>query len=107
MTIDPQQLGSLAIYALRYCVGRRSAAVSEVIEIVSAHWDEIDDKCKVIIKRDLEDAIASRDLGDDCDVAQWKLFKSWIDGEVPKPKHPETIKWNLGLAQALDSNDAS
>lgn len=104
--MDSKDLGTLSICALRYCLGRRSAFPSDVIKIVCTHWESIDDKAKVIIKRDLDDAIASRDLGDDCDSTKWQNFKKWID-EGCIPKHPEAIKYGIELATAQTQNNGN
>lgn len=96
MDIDSKDLGTLAIYALRYCIDRRTSAPSDVIEIVCWYWDSISDDDKAIIKRDLDAAF--KDVGNNSTIKTWQCFKKLIDdGELPI-RDRTNVKWALAFA---------
>lgn len=45
----------------RYCLTRKSYAVSECTDFLKARWEEIDPKTQTIILRDIKEAIADDD----------------------------------------------
>lgn len=78
-----EDTGAIIIFALRYCVGRRSYAPSLVIEWVKRHWNVISPLDQAIIYRDLKDDFGSeREMGDDCDLARWLEFRDWIESKI-------------------------
>jgi hypothetical protein len=71
----------LFVYALRYAMGRRTAAPTGVSQAILNHWPQLDDRVKNIILRDLSAELV-RDaearvrglggtLGDNCDRDTW------------------------------------
>lgn len=79
--------GHVAVSAVRYCLGRRTYIVSECQEWLCEIWDELPEKAKVIIQRDVEEAFHRDDehrcagkeyraLGSDCDRRNWKQVRA-------------------------------
>ena len=81
--------GLIAVAAVRYCLGRRSYIVADCRVWLYDIWDELPEKAKAIIQRDVEEAFKRDDedrangkdyraLGDDCDRLCWeKVRKLW------------------------------
>lgn len=75
----PPDTGTIAVCALRYCVGRQTYMPSLVIDWVKANWEDLLVSDRQIIYRDLDQAIKSgRDLGGDCDRKTWFDFYDWL-----------------------------
>lgn len=72
------ELGTLTICALRYCLGRTSYMPSLIVEATKANWILLTEKDKAIIKKDISEAITNKYLGMDCDKQMWKSFYQWI-----------------------------
>lgn len=77
--MNKKSLGTLIICSLRYCFGRCSYMPSDVVAIAKKNWGDLDKEDKLVIQRDLREAIATRDMGHDCDVAMWRNFAKWIE----------------------------
>lgn len=83
-------LSLLAHYAMRYALGRRSTAPSDVCAALRRQWPDIDPGTRDLIASDIDDA-AKRDrqaehygwkyrrLGDACDRRTWLDFREWMD----------------------------
>ena len=87
---------TMAVAAVRYCLGRRTYIVSDCQEWLCEIWDELPEKAQTIIQRDVEEAFKRDDedcaagkdyraLGDACDMLCWKrVRKLWRnEGESP------------------------
>jgi hypothetical protein len=85
---------TLWVGAFRYYLGRQTYAVSDFCDLLIQEWNNLPDKCKGIIQRDLEEAFERDDdhrkdqqdlkyesylpLGMDCDRAEWeRVRKLW------------------------------
>lgn len=92
MAIDETCWGegqTMAMAAVRYCIGRKSYIVSDCTNWLIAHWDDFTDDTKKIIERDIEKEVEKdnaarlagspyRPLGMDCDRAEWeKVRELW------------------------------
>lgn len=86
---DRQQI-DLFLYALRYAMGRRSAAPSDVANAIKEHWPNLCQQAKTFIRRDLSEEIerddrcretGSKILGDDCDRQTWDSLLQFIEQE--------------------------
>lgn len=103
--INPRHLEKLLTESVRYCLGRKSYAVSECTDIVRKYWKEIGDNPRFVIKRDISDEIKRHDdwiaidlrnlqaegsyikkledghslLGMECDAFNWIELLDWID----------------------------
>lgn len=73
------ETGAVVICALRYCLGRRTYMPSIVVDWTKRHWAKLAANDQNVIRRDLDEAIASqRYLGDDCDIETWLSFHQWL-----------------------------
>jgi hypothetical protein len=72
----------MATAAVRYCLGRRTYIVGACVDWLEKVWPLLPEQCRVVIQRDVEEAVTSDDddrisgasyrhLGDDCDRAEW------------------------------------
>lgn len=85
--------GLMAVAAVRYCLGRRTYIVSDCRVWLYEMWDELPEKAKDIIQRDVEEAFKSDDedraagrdyraLGHDCDRRSWEQVRAlWRNEE--------------------------
>lgn len=103
--VKPRHFDKLLIESVRYCLGRKSYAVSECSDIVRYYWKEAGDNTKYIIKRDIAEEIKRHDswiaidlntpdkdgsyikkledghslLGMECDALNWIELLDWIE----------------------------
>lgn len=72
----------MATAAVRYCLGRSTYIVGDCVDWLRENWGAFDQSAKLIIRRDVEEAIARDDearargdkhlpLGMDMDRAEW------------------------------------
>lgn len=82
----------MVICAFRYCLGRRTYVVRDCAMWLMAGWDDLSERTRGVIERDLTDAIENdeRDrlmapddsfyrLGDDCDRKEWLDLQRFIN----------------------------
>jgi hypothetical protein len=62
---------AMVIYATRYAIGRMSYCVGEVVGYLLAHWDQLEPKTRIVIERDIEEALAEGRYGMEMDKQQW------------------------------------
>jgi len=67
---------NIILYAFRYCLGRQSYAVSEMVEYLLENWKNISEQTKEKIKHEIECAIRSNEAGANIDVKEWKKILS-------------------------------
>ena len=60
------------IFAFRYALGRRSSAVSIVVDDLIKNWDKLTDFEKQSVKEEIEKAIDERRAGEDVDIREWR-----------------------------------
>lgn len=94
--MNKKELGTLIICSLRYCFGRATYMPSDVVAIAKKIWGDLDKEDKLVIQRDLREALATRDMGHDCDVAMWNGFARWMEAE-------ENIQLELECASFLEA----
>ncbi|WP_016879444.1 hypothetical protein, partial [Chlorogloeopsis fritschii] len=71
--------GAIALFALRYCMGRMTYEPSLTIDWVQKHWHCFSDGAKQNIRRDVLEFVSSgRSLGMDCDEETWRSFEAWL-----------------------------
>lgn len=95
---DVEQVGKLSenentmlFYAFRYCLGRRTYAVSDFCDYATAHVTQIRTKELHLMAREITD-YELRDkedppmkwLGDECDRVEWLKLRSVINDELIK-----------------------
>lgn len=71
------------IAALRYAMGRYTAAVTDTIEDIRRNWHNIPEGGKHVIRRDLSDFIREEHRREQpfggIDLKAWEEFLKWID----------------------------
>jgi hypothetical protein len=70
------------LYATRYCVGRRTYAVSDCVAYLRTHWAALSLTTQYTIQRDVAEAIERDCAGDLCDIAAWRTVLA-----LPAPEH--------------------
>lgn len=63
---------TMLFYAFRYALGRRTYAVSDVVDELQKQWPTITQRTKCHIHREIADAISTNRAGDDCDIKEWQ-----------------------------------
>ncbi|CAM2868792.1 preprotein translocase subunit SecG [Glaesserella parasuis] len=93
VSVNHRTFQTLAIQSLRYCMGRRTFAVKDCVELIRGHWQDLTKHAKDIIIRDLDEALQSHEddlrdnrgycyLGDQCDYQKWKNLREWINEQA-------------------------
>ena len=62
---------NMIMWAFRYSLGRRTGAVSDVIETLKKHWQKLEPFTQGQIKQEIGQAIGLDQAGDKCDVDHW------------------------------------
>lgn len=85
--LDPDH--QVAVWAIRYCLGRMTYAVGSCVEWLIRVWPDLSEEARTIIKRDIEEAFAKDDhdraglngasgykrLGMDMDRHEWERVR--------------------------------
>lgn len=66
-----QGLNTIMVYAFRYALGRRTYAVSDVCKFIEQHVNELTEKDRDLIIREINTASLGNGLGDACDSKMW------------------------------------
>lgn len=95
IVITADEAKALFVGMQRYAIGRMSYFPSWACEIITRHWDVLNEGTRECIRRDVEEAIQRdndarergeeyKPLGMDCDRATWiRLAELWRE---PKPE---------------------
>jgi hypothetical protein len=67
----PEHIDRLAIWAVRYALGRRTYAVADVVGALTANVASLTANTRAVIVRDITEAEARDGLGDPRDAAEW------------------------------------
>ncbi len=70
--VDAETFDHMLVWSFRYGLGRRSAAVSTIADLLIQHRYRLSEFSRGQIVRDIELAIESGQAGMDCDVADWR-----------------------------------
>lgn len=70
--IDVDTLNQLLLMAFRYALGRRTAAVGYIADLLVTHRHHLADWQRQQILADIWRAIAAGHAGMDCDVTDWR-----------------------------------
>ena len=84
--ISEEQLGILAICALRYCQGRRTYIPSLVQQIVGSHLSELRDKDINVMVEDCQFQRKMNLYGDNCDKVDWLKWEERVIAESRRRK---------------------
>lgn len=100
ITFNDSELHAVLINHTRYCLTRRSYAVSECADLLKSKWSKIPVNTQTIIRRDIEEAIRDDDQTikrredkltgadsinscyfpmDQCDRSSWDRLLAFID----------------------------
>ncbi len=63
---------SMIFWAFRYCLGRRSYAVSDCVDNIIAVWGELEENTQNCIVKEINEAFKSGCYGDEMDRQQWE-----------------------------------
>lgn len=67
---------NLIFCAFRYCLGRKTYVVSDMVECLIEDWCELDKSMQVKIKLEIKSAILIDRAGMDMDIKEWeKILK--------------------------------
>lgn len=86
MNLNPTEIHTVMIGAVRYALRRMTYIVHDTADVIKNHVHELRDDTKIIIQRDIMDAINSKNYGHECDLVVWTelyqmLSKSMISAE--------------------------
>ena len=73
----------MVCFAFRYALGRRTGAVSIVVDHLTRLWPRLNKFDRSQIKREIVQAIKVGDAGSDCDIQQWRLILQLVEGKPP------------------------
>ena len=62
----------IIFYAFRYCLGRRTYAVSEMVSYLFNNWNNISKRVRDKITEEIANAIENKRAGMECDIKQWE-----------------------------------
>jgi len=62
----------MVLYAFRYCLGRKTYVVSDMVEKIADIWHLLQANTKHVIKEDIRKAIKYNQAGHAIDVEQWE-----------------------------------
>ena len=70
---------TLTLCAFRYCLGRMSYIVSQMVDHLRRSWPDIHPNIQKIIKQETKEAIERDAAGMDVDRGQWEALLRFID----------------------------
>lgn len=71
-TIDNITFANLLLQSFRYCLERRSYAVSGFVPVLTKYWHILPSAWQKQVQRDIQDAMDKGWAGDSCDVSEWQ-----------------------------------
>jgi len=63
---------NMIMWAFRYALGRRTGAVTDVVEFLLQNWSKLSSFTRKQIKEEIATAILMENAGDYCDIVQWQ-----------------------------------
>jgi hypothetical protein len=63
---------NMIFWAFRYALGRKTGAVTDVVDHIKFHWKNFEPHTREQIKEEITQAIKNDNAGGDCDVRQWE-----------------------------------
>lgn len=61
----------MVIAAFRYCLGRRTYIVSDCVAWLKEIWPLLEDRDRLLIRKEVDKALAMDRAGDSCDKDEW------------------------------------
>jgi hypothetical protein len=74
-------IDTLAVYATRYALGRKTYAVSDVTRALTARVTDLSENSKRCITEDIDMAEAEGRLGMDIDAKDWRALRDVLRGQ--------------------------
>lgn len=81
--IDYLDFQSLILYAMRYALGRKTFAVSDVAEMIEDHMQELSKSTMELMVRDIEKEGERHNLGMEMDKKIWMNLVVKLKGRLP------------------------
>jgi len=81
--ITKSKLERLLVCSVRYALGRSTYIVSDIVDDVLFHWDDLTDNCKKAIINSIECDIAMDNYGMEMDLKEWQKVLEKIGQENP------------------------
>lgn len=67
---------NMIMWSFRYALGRRTGAVTDVVETLKRIWKELEPFTQQQIREEIQNALRVNSAGDTCDIVQWqKILK--------------------------------
>lgn len=63
---------AMAFYAFRYCLGRRTYAVSDCVEWLNRNWNLFTSVEQIRIQNEIREAIDRKQAGAEFDIEEWR-----------------------------------
>lgn len=83
LAIPVSTLSVLLLNSFRYCLGRKTYAVSECVDMLVEYWRHLPLQWQAQIKTDISRAIADGNAGMEMDIAEWKkILKMNLEEEL-------------------------
>lgn len=70
MTVKTNDFQVCLLESFRYCLGRKTYAVSDCVKRLQQHWQVIPPAWQAMIKKEIKSAIDSKQAGMDMDVIE-------------------------------------
>ena len=65
-------MDDIIFFAFRYCLGRRTYAVSMMVDYLLENWSNLPKNIRDKIKKEIEGAIKNDEAGADYDIEKWR-----------------------------------
>lgn len=74
----------MAIFAMRYCVGRRTYACQLCADWIKLNWDKFPNQEQVLkqLNSEIEWHEKLGSLGDECDKQTWHGLRAWMEDKL-------------------------
>ena len=78
-------MDSVLICAIRYCLGRRTYMPDLVTRWIRGHCDgKLEPNTLAVMIRDIDEQERRFNLGDECDIQTWYRFRGWLKEQEVK-----------------------
>ncbi len=79
------------MWGFRYALGRRTGAVSDVVNTLKRVWKDITPFTQDQIKQEIELAISRDEAGDECDIERWEEISQLGTRELTKDESKKLV----------------
>ena len=76
----------ILFYAFRYVLGRRTYAISDVADEILHYAEDLSQKTRTVMLKELDEAYRENRLGDQCDCDLWQKVRTKLDEIERKEK---------------------